>query len=202
MLPRRLSGMAQLTRGLTLHALGGSESWSGGQSQMQEAADVATVVDLDSSHGQLLFGFARRLGLSDEQADDAVQDALLRLWAELGRGTRIENAKGWAYRTVYRLAMDQHRLRRRLSSLVDVLGRSTMSAEDPQASDRVAVWTEVDRLPHRQRQILYLRYRADLTFEEVGQALGITASAARSHCAQAMATLRRRFAAAEDISDG
>ena len=43
---------------------------------------AATLVDLEASHGQALFGFVRRLGLSDDQADDCVQEVLLRLWAE------------------------------------------------------------------------------------------------------------------------
>ena len=43
------------------------------------------------------------------------------------------------------------------------------------------------------RQVVYLRYRSDLSFDQIGEALGITASAARSHATQAMATLRRRL---------
>jgi DNA-directed RNA polymerase specialized sigma24 family protein len=40
---------------------------------------------------------------------------------------------------------------------------------------------------------VYLRYRSDLDFEEIGQVLGITSSAARSHATQATATLRARL---------
>jgi RNA polymerase sigma factor (sigma-70 family) len=59
------------------------------------------------------------------------------------------------------------------------------------------VWGEVDRLPERQRAVLYLRYRADLTFDAIGGVLGITASAARSHASQAIRTLRLRLAGEE-----
>ena len=41
--------------------------------------------------------------------------------------------------------------------------------------------------------MLYLRFRADLAFEDIGTTLGITASAARSHCSQALAILRDRL---------
>lgn len=64
--------------------------------------------------------------------------------------------------------------------------------------DRITVWTEVDRLPRRQRQIVYLRYRADLEYEEIGRVLSITSSAARSHATQEMATLRARLAGATE----
>ena len=158
------------------------------------------VVDIERRHGQALFGFVRRQGLTDEQARDAVQEALLRLWHELRRGTSIDNPRAWCYRAIYRLAMDQHRLGRRLrllSGRLDIGRRSTLDPADSM-SDRLAVWGEVDKLPIRQRQVLYLRYRSDLSFEEIGEVLGITASAGRSHATQALATLRRRLAAGEE----
>jgi DNA-directed RNA polymerase specialized sigma24 family protein len=39
--------------------------------------------------------------------------------------------------------------------------------------------------------VMYLRYRADMTFEEIGVVMAITPSGARSHVAKASATLRR-----------
>jgi RNA polymerase sigma factor (sigma-70 family) len=59
--------------------------------------------------------------------------------------------------------------------------------------ERRQVWTEVDRLPERQREVLYLRYRADLPFDAIARVLGITSSAARSHATQALGTLRTRL---------
>jgi len=56
------------------------------------------------------------------------------------------------------------------------------------------VWSEVDRLPERQRQVLYLRYRADLPFEEIGNVLGIDASSARANASRGIASLRDRLA--------
>jgi RNA polymerase sigma factor (sigma-70 family) len=159
-------------------------------------AEQAIVLDLERRHGQALFGFVRRMGVSDAQAADAVQEVLLRLWAELIQGRSVAEPRAWAFRTIYRLAMDQHRLKRRLLALADRLGRggaeSSGSARD--ADDRIAVWAEVDRLPERQRHVLYLRYRADLSFEQIASVMGITSSAARSHATQALARLRRRLA--------
>jgi RNA polymerase sigma factor (sigma-70 family) len=103
----------------------------------------------------------------------------------------MDSSKGWAYQTGYRLAMDQHRLRRRAGALMTRIGGRNGGAHDE--DDRIALWAEVDRLPVRQREVLYLRSRSDLPFEAIGEVLGITSSAARSHATQAMATLRRRF---------
>ena len=152
------------------------------------------IVRLEARHGQALFGFVRRLGLSDDHAQDCVQEVFLRLWTEMQRGTSIQDPKAWAYRAVYRVALDEHRLRRRIAGLVDMIGgRMTRASVTIDQSDRIAVWGEVDRLPSRQRQVIYLRYRADLPFEEIGTVLGMTASAARSHATQATQTLRARL---------
>jgi RNA polymerase sigma-70 factor (ECF subfamily) len=165
-------------------------------------ADPGVVVALEERHGQALFGFVRRLGLDDQAAQDCVQDTLLRLWSELRKGVRVDDPRAWAYRTAYRRAMDEHRVRRRVLGLMtrvtELVGvRST----EPDPTVRIAVWREVDRLPARQRQVLYLRFRADLAFEEIGSVLGVTASAARSHCTQALATLRARLGPDADAGD-
>lgn len=156
-------------------------------------ASDSVVTELGSQDSQALFGFVRRLGLTDEQADDAVQDVLVRLLDELRGDTIILNPRAWAFRSIYRLAMDQYRLRRRLTGLLIRLADREPQRR-PELADRIAVWAEVDRLTERQRSVIYLRYRAELSHEEVGQVLGITSSAVRSHAAQAMATLRRRLA--------
>jgi RNA polymerase sigma-70 factor (ECF subfamily) len=154
---------------------------------------VVAAAWAEDGDAQALFGFVRRLGLTDEQADDAVQEVFTRLLAENHRGIAIADPRAWAYRAIYRLAMDQHRLRTRLVALVGVLGRGE-ERNPVDDADRIAVWAEVDRLPRRQRHVVYLRYRADLEYDAIGQVLGITSSAARSHATQAMTTLRARLA--------
>jgi len=110
----------------------------------------------------------------------------------------IARPDAWAFRAIYRLSMDEHRWHRRIERLLPRLGVTRPPATSGDPTDRLAVWAEVDLLPPRQRHVVYLRYRADLAFEEVGTALGISASAARSHCTTALATLRRQFAAATE----
>lgn len=159
----------------------------------RDADARAIVALLQDGEAQALFGFVRRLGLTDEQADDAVQEVFARMLDVHREGVSIANPRSWAYRAIYRLAMDQHRLRSRVVALVRRLADRSDRTPRPDMADRIAVWTEVNRLPARQRHVIYLRYRADLAYEEIGVALGITASAARSHATQAVATLRARL---------
>jgi len=55
------------------------------------------VVSLHGRRGQDLYGFAVGLGLSDADAADAVQEAMLRLWRELGSGSELRDLDAWAF---------------------------------------------------------------------------------------------------------
>jgi RNA polymerase sigma-70 factor (ECF subfamily) len=153
------------------------------------------VRSLHTRRGQDLYSFALRMGLSDDDAADAVQDVMLRVWRELISGKELMDLDAWAFRVTYRLAMDRHRLHTRVAgSLGRLLSRTVQIAPDPADSAGAdAVWRAVDSLPERQRAAVYLRYQADMAFEQIGLAMGITPVAARSHVRTALARLRRQF---------
>ena len=118
------------------------------------------------------------------------------MWSESSRGVVILDPEGWAFRVAYRIAMDHHRLRRLANSLTDRLSDLTdRDAVDP--ADGWAVWAAVDKLPPRQRAVVYLRYRADLSYERIATVMGITANGARNDASAATASLRRRMASEE-----
>jgi RNA polymerase sigma factor (sigma-70 family) len=147
------------------------------------------VVRLQAERGAELWGLARHLGLAPEEADDAVQETLLRLWSALQRGTAVAQPDAWAFRALYRLCMDRHRWRRRVGALRDRL-RSEPVRTSLELGERLAVWDAVETLPERQRAAVYLRFRADLPYEQIGEVLGIAAPSARSHVSRALDALR------------
>jgi RNA polymerase sigma factor (sigma-70 family) len=148
------------------------------------------VLTLQSERGGELWGLARHLGLSPDEADDVVQETLLRLWSALRDGAAIERMDAWAFRSLYRLAMDRHRWHRRVRLLAERLGSQPRRSSNIDHADRMAIWEAVEGLPERQRLAIYLRYRADLPYEEVGAILGIAAPSARSHVSRALDALR------------
>ncbi|MGA3057612.1 MAG: sigma-70 family RNA polymerase sigma factor [Candidatus Limnocylindrales bacterium] len=165
-----------------------------------EVGGELTVHWLYGRRSQEMFGFARRLGLGDEDASDAVQETMLRLWRELESGAEIADPGAWAFRVLYRLAVDSHRLKGRVRRVVERLGFEAGAADrgregsDPATGAEVdAVWQAVDRLPERQRAVLYLHFRADMSYEQIGLTLAISPSAARGHASTGLATLRRRL---------
>jgi RNA polymerase sigma-70 factor, ECF subfamily len=154
-----------------------------------DAAARHTVEDLYAHSGIALVGFARRLGLTEDEAWDAAQEAHVRLWRSLSAGDAIADPRAWVAAATYRLAMDQHRLARRVRDLrLRLIPRPGGPAHD--ATDRIAAWAAVDALPVRQRAAIYLHYRLDMPFEQVGRAMGISAGAARTSASRGLATAR------------
>src|SRR3990170_820518 len=161
-------------------------------SAVGESADhvARRVTEHYERRGRELWGLARRLGATDEGAADVVQEAHLRLWRELSNGTFVEDVDAWVFRVAYRLVMDQHRLGRRVRELVGRLSAGHVESVSHAVDDRLSLWPLVDRLPARERTTLYLRYRADLSYEQIGEVMGITTASARTYASRGVERLR------------
>ena len=164
-----------------------------------ESADPVAlrVTEHYERRGRELWGLARRLGASDDQAADVVQEAHLRLWRELSQGRSVEDIDAWVFRVTYRLVMDQHRLSRRVRELVGRLTDTRPQSVIHAIDDRLSIWPMVDGLPARERATLYLRYRVDLTFEQIGEVMGITTASARTYASRGTERLRVTLTALE-----
>lgn len=168
-----------------------------------ESADhvALRVTEHYERRGRELWGLARRLGASDEQAADVVQETHLRLWRELTSGTYVEDVDAWTFRVAYRLVMDQHRLGRRVREIVVRLTDTRAVSVTHALDEALSLWPMVDRLPARERATLYLRYRADLTFEQIGKVMGITPASARTYASRGTERLRVTLSALEGEQD-
>jgi RNA polymerase sigma-70 factor (ECF subfamily) len=164
--------------------------------------DVALrVTEHYERRGRELWGLARRLGASDEQAADVVQETHLRLWHELTSGKPVDDVDGWTFRVAYRLVMDQHRLVRRIRELVAHSSEPPPRSMTQPIDEALSLWPLVDRLPARERATLYLRYRADLSFEQIGEVMGITPASARTYASRGTERLRAALGEERDAHE-
>lgn len=114
-----------------------------------------------------------------DAALDVVQDGFARA-LERRRTFRGEGSlEGWIWRIVLNLAHD--RLRSRLREPVFALER----AEPEPAAQAAELHERLLALPDRQRLAVFLRYYADLSYEQIAEALGVRAGtvAASLHAA-------------------
>jgi RNA polymerase sigma factor (sigma-70 family) len=126
--------------------------------------------------------------LGRDDGADAFQEtflAALRAYPEL-RST--ENLRGWLFTIARNKALDTHRARARRPVPVAALPEPVRFDD---AEPTSPVWDAVRELPERQRHAVLLRYAGDLSYREVGLAMGVTEVAARQHASTGVRALRR-----------
>lgn len=143
-----------------------------------------------------LYRVAYRVGFrilgNREDAKDVAQDALARAYVQWGKIASHPNPAGWIGRVSGNLALDTWRKRRRAPArMVDPGPESTDGGE------RVDLQRALAQLPRRQREVVVLRYIADLPEQVVAQTLGCSVGAVKQHASRGLANLRGGLATQE-----
>ncbi len=151
--------------------------------QQAQRGDRDAFAILVRTHGDRMFGVARRILRQIDLADDAVQQALVIAWRELPRLREPDRFEAWLTRILVRVCYETSRASR-LTSIHVVpleLAAEPVSA-DPAVSiaQRDQLERAFDRLPPEQRAILVLRHYLGLEPTEIAETLGIPAGTARS----------------------
>jgi RNA polymerase sigma-70 factor (ECF subfamily) len=163
-----------------------------------------------------LLAYCYRLSGSVQDAEDLVQEAMLRGWRSYARFRGDATVRTWLYRIATNAFLSSNRRRRHLPSdlgppatdisLDVVLDDETAWLEplpdalvssdaDPAMTVierdrlRLALTASLQRLPARQRSALLLREALDFSAAEIGEALEISAPAVKSLLQRARATL-------------
>lgn len=142
-----------------------------------------------------VYGYLWRI-LGDQQtAADLTQETFLRAWRHIATISGYQRPDTWVWRVATNLALNE---RRRLSTwrMQPLDGDAEgLAASDP--AMRVAVHDQVHAtllaLPAQLRAALTLREVYGLSFEEVGQALDISAANARVTLSRAREQFRQRY---------
>ena len=128
-------------------------------------------------------------------ADDAVQDAFIRVFRAARKFRPTGSAAGWLYRITMNACRDRLRKRKRRAISLEQLAREPAAAETPQpmeVSETVQqVRHAVDRLPDRQRTAVLLHRYQGLTHRQIADATGWSTSAVESLLVRAYENLRK-----------
>lgn len=140
---------------------------------------------------------AGRLTGSAADAEDIVQEALLRVWRAAGRWQPTAAFRTWLYRIVANLCID--RGRRPAFAALETAGDPADPAPAPGAmidSTRIAgrVAAAVAALPERQRIALVLTYYEGVANDETARVLGTSAGGVESLLVRARRRLKRNLA--------
>jgi RNA polymerase sigma-70 factor (ECF subfamily) len=156
--------------------------------------------DLEQYRVALTRHCARMLG-SHAEAEDAVQETLLRAWRSRARFDGRCRLGSWLHRIATNVCIDMLNVRSRRPTPADPASLQAAPLEagaeaDPaehalaQETFRLALLVAVERLPARQRAVLMLREALCWKANEVAELLGITDAAVNSALQRARASLQ------------
>lgn len=126
---------------------------------------------------------ARILGPGPD-ADDAVAEAFARALLRWRRVKVLSYRDAWVLRVTANATVDVTRRRR-----PEPESAATVAFVD-EAVDRIALAAALRALAPRQRDVIALRYLADLSVEEVAEALRVSVNTVKTHTARGIETLR------------
>ncbi|MEO3751322.1 sigma-70 family RNA polymerase sigma factor [Streptomyces sp. B6B3] len=180
-------------------------------------------------HRAELIGYCYRMLGSVFEAEDAVQETMVRAWRSLDRFEERSSLRSWVYRIATNVCLDALAARKRRARPMDLSG-PTSGATSPGTPLEASLWIEpcpaaltrttdnpaeaaevgesvrlafiaaLQHLPSKQRATLLLREVMGFSAREVADLHGCTVGAVNSALQRARATLAARRAATNDTA--
>lgn len=154
--------------------------------------ELDALGELYDRESDRLFALALWISGSREKAADAVQDVFVKLAARRRHLSQVRKPRAYLFAMARSAATDGLRASRDQERTEDLLLEAP--SDDPIATlDAVAASRHLRRLPLPQREAVYLRYFAELSFAEIGRVTGVSLFTAASRCRLGLQKLRHRM---------
>jgi RNA polymerase sigma-70 factor (ECF subfamily) len=152
----------------------------------------AVVRELYLEHGPMLVSYVARLMPDRHQAEDVVQETMLRAWRNVDRLTPERGpVTGWLVRVAHNIAVDKIRARKARPAEVSE-SAEPRSVDDHAGNVVESVFVErlLARLTPAHREVLREVYIADRTAAQAAERLGLPVGTVKSRTYHALRRLR------------
>jgi RNA polymerase sigma-70 factor (ECF subfamily) len=154
--------------------------------------DQTAFRNLSAVLGQRMFAMAYRLVNGDRAAaEDAVQEALIKLWQQAPRWKPGGSVVSYASRLTYTSCIDLHRKKRNTTEIHEetVLIDETATKHLLRKEQNKILLTSLELLPERQQEAILLTYFHENERREVARAMATTEKAVEHLVARGLKTL-------------
>ena len=156
---------------------------------MQAKLDKKTFSALVVKNQETLFHTAKAILRSDEDAEDAVQEAICTAFERRDSLRELEKFRPWLLRILANKCYDACRRRRLTVDLEDVA--DYLPAKDQDHTERLTLWQAVMSLSGDLRAAVTLFYYDGLSIREISGVLGISEAAVKTRLSRGRARLRQ-----------
>ena len=144
------------------------------------------------THSRTLFAIAYGILQNRQEAEDVVQDSLVKAWKTRWRVRDPEKFPAWLATIARHRAHDVFRRRR-----VVPFTHETIETNEPETADTAAIDQQLHSalaaLPELHRAALTLRYFEEMDYRSIENMLGLTNGALRGILGRALASLRKQL---------
>lgn len=167
------------------------------------------------AHGPKLLLFARQQTRSHQDAEDVLQDALVKLIEKIRHNEFVGGPEAWQpylYTAIRRLAIDLSRRDDRRKRREDNVGADTEEEQrsefhpwfESESSDdetRIQLEQKLKELPEKLAEVIVMKIWGERTFAEIGEILGISQNTAASRYRYGLEALKRSLGSARRRGD-
>jgi RNA polymerase sigma-70 factor (ECF subfamily) len=165
------------------------------------AGDREAFGSIATSVVDRLFATAVRILNNRQDAEDAVQTALVDAWRDLPKLRDVDRFDAWLYRLLVRSCYDNAGSRRRFNAQVRELHlEPAIGDQSSELANRDQIERAFGRLPIDQRSVVVLHHYWSMSLTEVAEILGIPEGTARSRLHYALRSLRATLEADDRAS--
>ena len=145
-----------------------------------------------------LFRLAKTMLPDEEDAEDTVQEALLKLWQNRHNLTNYRSIEALAMVITKNLCLDKLKASHRqrmvpMSPATDAVDRTTPYQQIEQSDSARLLRQLIARLPEQQRLIIHLRDVEEYSYEEIEQITGLCVNNIRVALSRARRSVREMY---------
>ncbi|MBE6208608.1 MAG: sigma-70 family RNA polymerase sigma factor [Rikenellaceae bacterium] len=168
------------------------------------AGDQSAISQLIDRHSRRVRDYIRMMVKDRDLADDILQETLIKVVRVIDEGRYTDSGKflSWILRIAHNQVIDHFRQQKQQKHLTeadagyDVLGTlrfAEPTVEDRMVSEQIAadIRALIEELPAEQREVVKMRYYANLTFKEIAEATDVSVNTALGRMRYALINLRR-----------
>ena len=160
--------------------------------------DRSAFAEIYRRYDQDLYRFCLAMVGNPQDAQDTLQNAMVKVLRSLPGEERTIQLKPWLYRIVRNESIETLRKRREGSELEPHHAVAAGVTDTVEARERLrTLLADLEMLPDRQRAALVMRELGDLDYDQIGAAFGTSAAVARQTLYEARLSLRQLEAGRE-----
>ena len=175
------------------------------------SGDPAAFNSLMQQHEGRMYAVALRMCANREDAQDCLQEAMLRIYRAISGFKGESSFATWVYHITMNTCLDELRKRknRQSTSLDNLLDMGWLPTDETNVPEKHAIRNESRRalqsaianLPEDMRSAIVLRDIEGLSYDEIAQALGINIGTIKSRISRGREKLREKLKENSELFD-